>query len=92
MSQESLLSHPQARAARTILKRIGDFKPKVGLVLGSGLGKLADSVKDPIIIPYDELPDVGVATVHGHAGRVVLGYLRGVPVACFQGRLPLFVP
>jgi len=89
-SMSTMLEQPQARAARSILKRIGDFKPKIGIVLGSGLGKLADSIKDPIIISYDELPDFGVSTVQGHAGRLVLGFLQGVPVACFQGRLHFY--
>ncbi len=89
----TLLEQPQARAARAILKRIGDFKPKVGIILGSGLGSLADKIehiKVSSIISYDELPNFGVSTVQGHAGRLVLGHLEGVPVACFQGRLHFY--
>lgn len=80
------LTSQQARAARAIRARRPDFTPKVGIILGSGLGKLASQIQDPLVIPYDELPDFGRSTVEGHDGSLVLGYLKGVPVACLNGR------
>ncbi|MSP52835.1 MAG: purine-nucleoside phosphorylase [Gammaproteobacteria bacterium] len=80
----------QGRATRAIKARFPDFKPKIGIILGSGLGGLADHITDPMIIPYDELPEFGTSTVSGHAGRLVMGYLQGVPVACLQGRVHFY--
>ncbi|KAA0285351.1 MAG: purine-nucleoside phosphorylase [Chloroflexi bacterium] len=62
-------------------------KPQVGLILGSGLNGLADSVQDPIHIPYNELPNFPVSTVFGHIGRFVIGTLEGKPVIVMQGRI-----
>ena len=84
------LTSQQARAARAIKARRPDFTPKVGIILGSGLGALADNIENAISIPYDELPDFGNATVEGHDGFLVLGYLEGVPVACLKGRRHFF--
>ncbi len=61
--------------------------PRVGLVLGSGLGKIADSVLDPTFIPYTEIPNWPLSTIHGHAGRLVIGDLFGVPSLVMQGRV-----
>jgi xanthosine phosphorylase len=80
------MTSQQARAARAIKARRPDFTPKIGVILGSGLGKLANSIEDAIMIPYEELPDFGNSTVAGHDGFLVLGYLQGVPVACLKGR------
>ena len=60
--------------------------PKVGLILGSGLGVLADDVPDPVAIAYEEIPDFPVSTVEGHAGRFIFGELGGVQVVAMQGR------
>jgi len=62
----------------------------VGVVLGSGLGAVADAVADPVFVGYDELPGFPQPTVEGHAGRAVLGTLDGVPVAVLQGRAHLY--
>src|SRR5262249_817441 len=64
--------------------------PRVGIVLGSGLGAVADAVADPQVIPYEELPGFPRPSVEGHAGRAVLGDLQGVAVAVFQGRQHLY--
>jgi xanthosine phosphorylase len=64
--------------------------PRVGLVLGSGLGGLADAVTDAVAIPYAELPGFPVGSVVGHAGRLVLGTLAGTPVVVLQGRAHLY--
>jgi purine-nucleoside phosphorylase len=67
-----------------------DVVPRVGIVLGSGLGDLADAIEDAVAIPFGELPGWPITTAPGHAGRLVLGTLAGVPVVVLQGRLHLY--
>jgi purine-nucleoside phosphorylase len=67
-----------------------DLVPEVGIVLGSGLGGLADELQDPVAIPFEELPGWPVATAPGHLGRLLLGVLAGRPVAMLQGRFHLY--
>jgi xanthosine phosphorylase len=64
--------------------------PRVGVVLGSGLGALADAVENPVVVGYEELPGFPRPSVEGHAGRAVLGSIGGVPVAVLQGRAHLY--
>jgi xanthosine phosphorylase len=64
--------------------------PRVGVVLGSGLGAVADAVEDPTVVPYEDLPGFPRPTVFGHAGQAVLGAIGGVRVAVFQGRAHLY--
>src|SRR5215208_1622295 len=61
--------------------------PKVGIVLGSGLGPLADAVEDAVAVPYGEVPYFPVSTVPGHRGQLVVGMLEGAPVAVMRGRV-----
>ncbi len=63
------------------------IQPVAGIILGSGLNGLADSVQDAVRISYNDLPNFPVSTVHGHAGRFVIGYLEGKPVLVMQGRI-----
>src|ERR671939_1793987 len=72
-------------AARTIRARF-DEEVRVALVLGSGLGAFADDLEESVAIPYEEIPGFARPTVEGHAGRLVLGRINGVPVAVMQGR------
>jgi purine-nucleoside phosphorylase len=60
--------------------------PQIALILGSGLGELADSIENPTIIPTDEIPFWPVSTVPGHKGRLVIGELEGRQVLVLQGR------
>jgi purine-nucleoside phosphorylase len=76
-------------AARTIRARAGD-EARVGLVLGSGLGAFADDLEDAVAIPYEEIPGFARSTVEGHAGRLVLGKVSGVPVVVQQGRFHFY--
>ncbi|MFL6306577.1 MAG: purine-nucleoside phosphorylase [Candidatus Sulfotelmatobacter sp.] len=73
-------------AAKLILART-PLRPKVGLVLGSGLGAFADSLTDATKIPYSEIPSFPQSTAIGHAGRLVIGNAGSVPVAAMQGRV-----
>jgi xanthosine phosphorylase len=77
-------------ALALIRARAPGFVPRVGLILGSGLGGLAEALEEAVAIAYGELPGFPRPTVAGHAGRLVLGRLEGVPVACCQGRLHLY--
>jgi purine-nucleoside phosphorylase len=77
------------QAAETIRKRISN-RPRVGLILGSGLNGLADSVQNAEVIPYKDLPNWPVSTVHGHVGQLVIGELEGQPVLVMQGRIHFY--
>ncbi len=67
-----------------------DLGPRVGIVLGSGLGSLADELSEAVVISFADLPGWPAATAPGHAGRLLLGRLDGVPVAMLQGRFHLY--
>lgn len=82
-SQRLELLEPAVRAKTALV-------PQVGIVLGSGLGGLADSLTDAVAVPFAELPGWPAASAPGHAGRLVLGDLDGVPAVCLQGRLHLY--
>lgn len=68
------------------LKQEGIESAQVGLVLGSGLGDLADEIQDPIRVPYEAIPNFPTSTVEGHAGQLVYGQLGGKTVLTLQGR------
>ncbi|MGK4333905.1 xanthosine phosphorylase [Lonsdalea quercina] len=72
--------------ATLIRRKRPDFKPEAALILGSGLGELADAMTDTTKFDYAELPGFPVSSVEGHAGKLVSGYLEGVPVLCMKGR------
>ena len=72
------------------VRRRTDIVPEVGIVLGSGLGGLADALEDPVAIPFDELPGWPAATAPGHVGRLLLGTIGGRPVVMLQGRFHLY--
>ncbi|MBM3538092.1 MAG: purine-nucleoside phosphorylase [Alphaproteobacteria bacterium] len=76
--------------AKQIAARAGFETPRVAVILGSGLGDVADGVKTPLVVPYASLPGFPVGGVAGHAGRMVLGRLGGVPVVVMQGRVHLY--
>ena len=75
------------RLASLVKSRIGDKKPVLGIVLGSGLGSLANSIQDPVVIPYRELPEFPVSTAVGHKGNFIVGELGGKTVIAMQGRI-----
>jgi purine-nucleoside phosphorylase len=73
-------------AAAAIRERIA-VKPRVAIVLGSGLGSFAKRIEQPVAIPYPEIPHFPRPTVEGHSGRLVVGTVAGTPVAVMQGRV-----
>ncbi len=75
-----------ARAAAAV-RSVTDFKPDVALVLGSGLGPLADEIEAHGVLAYSDIPDMPLSSAPGHAGRLVLGELAGRRVVAMQGRL-----
>ena len=74
-------------ASDALAQRLEGRKPTVGIVLGSGLGKLADEIKDPLVVPYNELPGFPVSTAIGHKGNFIIGELGGKCVIAMQGRI-----
>src|SRR5574339_321795 len=80
----------QIDQAADFIRERTSYRPRVGLILGSGLNALAESVTNPDIIPYGEIPNWPVSTVHGHAGRLVIGELEGQTVFVMQGRIHFY--
>jgi purine-nucleoside phosphorylase len=76
-------------AAQFVLQRT-PLRPRIGLVLGSGLGSFADSLTDAVRIPFHEIPAFPLSTAIGHAGQMVIGMAGKVPVAVMQGRVHLY--
>ncbi len=83
------MSARPAAAARILGERLGE-RPLVGVVLGSGLGAFGTALEGAKQVPYADVPGMPVPKVPGHAGEVVAGRLRGVPVACLSGRVHLY--
>ncbi|MDF2946938.1 MAG: purine-nucleoside phosphorylase [Bacillales bacterium] len=77
------------KSAEYIRNKINN-NPRVGLILGSGLGVLAEEVKNSVVIPYSEIPGFPVSTVEGHAGQLVIGDLEGIEVIVMQGRFHFY--
>ena len=74
-------------AAAYVKERLEGRLPQVGIVLGSGLGKLADKIGDPVVIPYGEIPGFPLSTAIGHKGNFIAGTLGGKTVIAMQGRI-----
>jgi purine-nucleoside phosphorylase len=79
-----------AEAAAFLKARLASLSPRIGIVLGSGLGAVADAVTGPVVVPYAEIPHFPRSTVEGHMGRIVAGLLGGVPVIMMQGRVHFY--
>ena len=74
-------------AAEYLRSQLQGRQPVVGIVLGSGLGKLAEKIADPIVIPYRTIPGFPVSTAIGHKGNFIVGELGGKTVIAMQGRI-----
>jgi inosine/guanosine/xanthosine phosphorylase family protein len=72
---------------RSLRKHIGDFVPEIGIIAGSGLGALADTLENKIVVPYTAIDDFIDCSVKGHAGEMHFGTLHDIPVVCLKGRL-----
>ncbi len=79
-----------AEAAAFLKSKLGSLEPRVGVVLGSGLGAAAEAVAEPVVIPYGEIPHFPRSTVEGHSGRMVAGSLGGAAVIIMQGRVHFY--
>ncbi len=79
-----------ADTAATFLLSKTPLRPKIGLVLGSGLGAFADELSDAARIPYEQIPSFPRSTAIGHAGQMVIGKADGIPLAAMQGRVHLY--
>jgi purine-nucleoside phosphorylase len=77
-------------AARNLRSRFGAQKPVAALILGSGLGGLADRIADPVRVPFAQIPGFPTATVAGHAGALISGGLAGRPVLALAGRFHMY--
>jgi len=89
-------SPPSSIAARledcvfAVRKRVAGAAPRVGVVLGSGLGGFADTLEGLVKVPYGDLPHMATPGVPGHPGNLCFGRVAGVPVVCMQGRVHLY--
>jgi purine-nucleoside phosphorylase len=79
-----------SEAAAFLRTKLGAMHPRIGIVLGSGLGAAAEAVVNPTVVPYAEIPNFPQSTVAGHSGRMVAGMLGGVPVIVMQGRVHFY--
>jgi purine-nucleoside phosphorylase len=79
-----------SEASEFLRSKLGSLAPRVGIVLGSGLGAVAGAVAEPVIVPYAEIPHFPQSTVEGHAGQMVAGLFGGVPVVVMQGRVHFY--
>ena len=79
--------YAKASAAVAHIGSLTPMVPRVGIILGSGLGAFASAVESPMTIPYSEIPHFPRSTVEGHSGNLILGTIAGVPVAVMQGRV-----
>ncbi|HEY7690378.1 MAG TPA: purine-nucleoside phosphorylase [Dongiaceae bacterium] len=77
-------------AAAAIRARARGFAPRLGIVLGSGLGPIGEAIEQATILSYADVPGFPQPGVEGHAGKLVLGKLGGLPVACLQGRVHMY--
>ena len=82
-----MLTHDEVKQSADFLRGKLPFIPEIGIVLGSGLGPLAEEIEQPVCIPYGDIPHFRVSTAPDHAGRLVCGTLSGRRVVCMQGRL-----
>ena len=80
------MTYEKAAEAAGFIKDKFPKKISTAVVLGSGLGAFADTLENAVVIPYEDIPNFAVSTVQGHAGRLVLGEVDGIPVAVQQGR------
>ena len=79
--------YERAEHATRVIRARTTVEPRIAVVLGSGLGGFADDFEEAVVIPYDDIPGFVRSTAQGHAGRLVIGKVDGIPVLAMQGRL-----
>src|ERR1043166_4536322 len=79
--------YERAEHAARVIRARTKLEPRIGIVLGSGLGSFADDFDEPVGIPYEEIPGFMRSTAEGHAGRLVIGKVDAVPLLAMQGRV-----
>ena len=82
--------YAQIERARTAIDARGGVRPRVGMILGSGLGGLADELAEAVVVPYDDIPGFPRSTVPGHRSELAIGRLSGQPVAVLRGRFHFY--
>jgi purine-nucleoside phosphorylase len=82
--------YTRAESAAGFLLSQTSLRPRVGMVLGSGLGGLADDLREATRVPYSQIPNFPISTAVGHAGRLVIGHAGKVPIAALEGRVHLY--
>ncbi len=92
--QESLFDietyRAKVEAAATYIRERTTLQPRLGIILGTGLGELAREIEAETTLPYEEIPHFPLSTVESHHGRLIIGHLSGVPVYALQGRFHLY--
>jgi purine-nucleoside phosphorylase len=86
-SQKMTYYDQVSEAAAFLSSKLGSLRPRIGIVLGSGLGAVANVVTEPVAVPYAQIPHFPQSTVEGHSGRIVAGLLNTIPVVVMQGRV-----
>lgn len=87
---EKQYTHAELNEAVSFIKERLPFEPELALILGSGLGDLANEIENPVKIKYDDIPHFPVSTVEGHAGQFVMGMFEGRKVIAMQGRFHFY--
>lgn len=90
MTNQPFFTMKEIDEATAVIRARTQYQPRVGLILGSGLGELADSIENPDLIPFQELPHWPHSTVPGHVGRLVIGRLENQDVLVMQGRIHFY--
>lgn len=85
-----ILTESMVQEAAAFIKEKTSVKPEIGLILGSGLGILAELIEDAAAIPYEEIPHFPISTVEGHVGELLIGNIQGRPVVMMKGRFHMY--
>ncbi|MCS6965163.1 MAG: purine-nucleoside phosphorylase [Candidatus Kapabacteria bacterium] len=86
MSQPVSILRQHMQDAVEVIQLTTSIRPSIGIILGTGLGELAERIEQECAIPYENIPHFPIATVESHRGRLIFGHLRGRPVVAMQGR------
>ena len=82
--------YEKIKEATDFIKSHYGKKPEIGIILGSGLGSIADQVQNPVVLSYTSIPHFHGTSIEGHSGKMILGDFQGVPTVILQGRFHLY--